>query len=468
MKSLSIQGFTYGDKRIDNRAIDFFNKMRENGTIVIRRLSEICTKAQGFHRLLENEKFTVEKMIEDTAFQAIQATYGSDHLLAVHDTTEVMFEAETTKHRRNGLGPLSKSFCRGFFVHPVILVDANDMTIQGISDIKIWVRPEPETPRLKDKNGKSIPNKEYTKLPIEEKESYRWIEVAENTKRRFPDIKTITFISDRESDIYEEWDRIPDLRTHLIIRASSNRKLLNDEKLFSKLASLPIRCTYDLELCAIFGKRSARRAKIEVSYTTVEIKKPKDCNDKNAKETVILNAIQVKEITEGVLENDRILWRILTTHEISTNEDVLKIIFWYKNRWIIEQLFRNYKKQGMNIEASQIRDVEKLEKIVIAALITSVKSMQLVEARDGENNRTVLDVFGREDIPVLEKLIPTLEGRTEKQKNPHPPRSLAWSSWIIGRLGGWKGYKSEKPPGPITMTRGLERFYSIKIGYMLN
>ena len=60
-----------------------------------------------------------------------------------------------------------------------------------------------------------------------------------------------------------------------------------------------------------------------------------------------------------------------------------------------------------------------------------------------------------------------MEGKTEKQKNPHPPQTLSWASWVIARLGGWKGYASESPPGPITMLRGLTKFEAQFQGWLL-
>ncbi len=44
-------------------------------------------------------------------------------------------------------------------------------------------------------------------------------------------------------------------------------------------------------------------------------------------------------------------------------------------------------------------------------------------------------------------------------------RSLARAGWVIARLGGWNC--CGKPPGPITMRRGLERFHAIDRGHSL-
>ncbi len=67
----------------------------------------------------------------------------------------------------------------------------------------------------------------------------------------------------------------------------------------------------------------------------------------------------------------------------------------------------------------------------------------------------------------MQEILPKLEGKTRKQKNLHPHDCLSWAAWIIARLGGWKGYKSESPLGPITMFRGLKKFQDLLEGYNL-
>ena len=135
---------------------------------------------------------------------------------------------------------------------------------------------------------------------------------------------------------------------------------------------------------------------------------------------------------------------------------------------MIEQLFRTLKTQGINIEGSQLESSKSLIKLSIAGIITAVKTMQLVQARDGRNDRKINDVFQNEDFEVLKNLNKKWEGKTEKQKNPHKEISLAWGCWIIARLGGWMGYSCERPPGPITMKRGLDHFQKIKIEWRLS
>jgi hypothetical protein len=93
-----------------------------------------------------------------------------------------------------------------------------------------------------------------------------------------------------------------------------------------------------------------------------------------------------------------------------------------------------------------------------------VRTIQLVDARDG-SARPATDVADEAQIAAAEVIGPTLEGKTARQKNPHPPGSLAWLSWIVARLGGWNCYY--KPPGPKTMRNGWNRLAAMADGFAL-
>jgi hypothetical protein len=159
---------------------------------------------------------------------------------------------------------------------------------------------------------------------------------------------------------------------------------------------------------------------------------------------------------------------LLTTHTVETVAQALTVIGWYRQRWHIEQLFRTSKSHGLDIEDSVIEDGAALEKLAVIALISAAKTMQLVLARAAPNHDQPAEhVFDERQIEVIEALQARLQGRTSKQRNPYPPKSLAWAAWTIARLGGWSGYESERSTGPITMRNGLERFNAIAQGYFL-
>src|SRR6266545_4837987 len=265
----------------------------------------------------------------------------------------------------------------------------------------------------------------------------------------------VTVIGDRESDIYEEFDRIPDARTHLLTRACRDRALVGGGRLFGITESWPVRHRFKLEVRAQPG-RPARTARVALRFGEVTIKRPGNCSDPAASPQLVLRLVEVRELDPAV--EAPIHWRLLTTHEVTTVAQALQIVGWYRGRWHVEQLFRTSKSQGLDIESSQVEAAEALFKLAAIAMIAATKIMQLVLARDGTVDRPATDVVAAEQLPMLEALNASLEGKTAKQKNPHPQQSIGWLAWIIARLGGWTGYASERPPGPITMRRGWHRF----------
>jgi hypothetical protein len=158
-------------------------------------------------------------------------------------------------------------------------------------------------------------------------------------------------------------------------------------------------------------------------------------------------------------------WRLLTTHRVADAADARRIISFYRRRWIIEELFRTLKTKGFDVEALRLADGGPFEKLVAASLVAAVTVLQLVHERDGAARRPIEDAFDAGDRPALEAVSASLEGRTARQKNPHPPCSLAFAAWVLARLGGWTGYYGK--PGPVVMLHGLVQFHAIKHGWTL-
>ncbi len=162
-------------------------------------------------------------------------------------------------------------------------------------------------------------------------------------------------------------------------------------------------------------------------------------------------------------------WRLLTTHPVQTVAEARQIVGWYRVRWCIERVFRSMKAHTLRIEDSQVEDARGFAKLAIIALIAAVRAMQPVMARDGATGPAITDAVAPADMPALEWLSASLEGRTEKPKNPTPRRVSPWFVWIVARLGGWSGYTSKgyKPAGPKTTHHGLLRLEGILAGWAL-
>jgi hypothetical protein len=155
--------------------------------------------------------------------------------------------------------------------------------------------------------------------------------------------------------------------------------------------------------------------------------------DRSLPKTVRRTLIDVREI-DPPADVEAIDWQLLTTHEVATTDKAWLVIGWYQLRWCIEQLFRIMKSQGLQLEDSQMDPAERLTKLTAAAVKAACITLQLVQERDGTHGLPAELVFSEAETDTIEALIPTLEGKTERQKNPHPPRGLARASWVIARL----------------------------------
>ncbi len=441
----------FGDFRLKKTAQVLYDRMTSMRDVCLRKLGMNRAGAVRFGRFLANPKVTTEELIKGICAPT-RARIAGRHVLAIQDTSEFNYQAHAD--RVSGLGTVGNGSDVGLFVHPLLVVDADDRTCLGLAGLHLWMR-----------NKKA--NANYRKQPIEDKESYRWLSTVEAAKPCLSEAGMVTVVADRESDIYEMWARIPDAKTHLLVRACRDRAIETEHgSLYEWLSTQPVKGIYPVYLPAVPGKRTAHTAWLDVRYGRIKIKRPKQCSNPNAPESIEVTALEVREQASSVVgQEEPVHWRLLTTHTIHTSDDAERITGWYCQRWHIEQTFRTVKTQGLDVESSQIETGAALMKLACLALDVAVHSMQLILARDGQNERPASDVFTEKDMGVLNHLQDTLEGKTVKQKNPHLPYSLAWAAWIIGRLGGWSGYAREHKPGPVTMHDGLVKFKLIAAGW---
>lgn len=445
----------FGDRRLNRAGAALHACMVQKQTVCLRRLGGDRAGEMRFGRFIHNPRVSVAGLVAGVC-QEVGARARGRHVLAIEDSSELNYQAHAGRVR--ALGTVGNGVDAGLFLHPVLVVDAEERACLGLAHVQVWRRFRAKA-------------KHYRALPIEQKESGRWLAAAQAAGARLQEAAKVTVVADREADIYEMWARLPDARTELLIRACRDRRLVTETgaRLFAWLSALPVRASYHLALPAVAGQRAAHVALLHVRFSPVTIRRPLHGSDPDAPDTLSVWAIDVREDpTTAVGEEAAIHWRLLTTHPVRSVAMAQQCIDWYSQRWHIEQLFRTLKRQGLDLESSLIEDGPALERLAVLAVAAATRTMQLTLARDGQTRRPAQDAFSTEEIGLLHHLQPTLEGQTAKQKNPHPPPSLAWAAWIIARLGGWKGYASERKPGPITFLHGQQAFERIHQGWRLS
>lgn len=394
----------------------------------------------AFWRFVNNPRVTTDKLIEGWSLQTRTAVSGR-HVLAIQDTSEIKFQ--TRPGCRRGLGKVGKGNARGVLLHAMMAVDADSGVCLGLTGGNVWTR----------KGKAKIPHEQRA---LADKESARWVTAAEQGRDVLADARMITVINDREGDFFAHWALTPAENVHLLSRAMHDHALVEGGTLYQAVERARFCDKAVIDLPQRVDRRG-RQAHLSMRFGSVVLKRPQRPGVKDLAKGIQLSFVEVVELhpPKGA---EPIHWLLLTTHPIATAADAWRIVSWYKQRWIIEQLFRSLKSQGLRIEDSQIESAAGLIKLVAIATRVASIVIQLVQARNGGEELPAEFVFTPEEIETLRAINKNMKGRTELQKNHHRPDTLAWAAWIIAKLGGWTGYASHRPPGPITFHMGMTQF----------
>jgi hypothetical protein len=437
----------FGDARRAAVGTQLLDRVTATGSLVIRKLGETRAGELAIHRFLAAPSVNCGEMLETLAGRTIAAAAGR-RIVVAQDTTEINFAGREANRR--GLGPAGDGVSAGFFIHPLVAIDSETEAVLGLLDAHIWTR------------GDKAKTAQHRQRAIEDKESIRWLRGAERAAELLTDAASVVVVGDRENDIYSCFARRPE-GVDLIVRAAQDRTLAEDASLFAIAAAWP-------ELTQMLVKVAPRRvgdpgriATVALRAGPVTLKRPRHGFAKTDPETVSMTLVEAREINPPANE-EPLRWRLLTTIEVADAAGACEIVRLYRLRWRIEEVFRALKSDGMRLEETQVHAAERLFKLAAIGLAAACRTIQLVDARDG-SPRPATDVIDPTVLPAAEAIGPTLEGKTQRQKNPHPQHTLAWLSWIIARLGGWNCYY--KPPGPKTMRAGWARFATMAAGFAI-
>jgi hypothetical protein len=396
----------------------------------VRRLGGDRAGEMRLTRFLRNDAVTPQEMLAQAAARTAQRCVGR-HVVAIQDTTVL---------RSAGGG--------GSYLHAVVALDAEDGAILGLIDGQILERSA----------GRRAQRRQ---VGIEDKESFRWLEGADQAASVCAGAASVTVVADRESDIFELFALHRD-GPALLVRAAHDRSLADGGALFGAIDAAPAAGRAQLQLAAGPG-RKARTASLEARFMAVRLARPRNGRRSDLPQGVAVHLVDIRERNAPPGEA-AVHWRLLTTHAVTSADQAWAVADLYRRRWAIEQLFRTMKTQGFDIEGLRIRESAPRNRLATAALIAAVAIQQLVHAREGGPGplRPSSDAFEPQDQALLEACCARLEGRTERQKNPHPRGSLAYAAWVCARLGGWTGYYGK--PGPIVMLEGWLEFQAMKRG----
>lgn len=430
------------DKRIIDRTVKSIDTLVEHPCESIPAAFEDCGQTKAFYRLIKNDNFEASVLLECHRKRTIERIINEDTILQIQDTTELDF---TTHKKTKGLGPYGgNKNSRGLIMHSTLAVTPKGVTL-GIMQMNIWARDI-------EKRGES---KKSRKRPIEEKESYKWLQSMDSSKG-IPENVTVINVSDRDSDFCEYFCKGIKENKKFLVRASHDRKIKDeDEKLYSKVESMEEKGQIIVNIPRdTRNNLSPRTAILSVRYMVMEIVLPPYLKKTYADmPTIKINFVIVKEIDppQGI---EPIEWRLSTNLEVETLEDAALMVKYYVQRWKIER-FHYILKSGCNVQSLQMEDAEHLIKtIAIYSIVAWILLWLVYESRERGDESCEI-IFSEKEWKILSCI-------GKKKTTPQEePLTLKESVLYIAKLGGFLGRKHDGEPGVKVIWKGLMKFYTI-------
>lgn len=438
------------DKRLKARlfgiARDFF---AQPGEPIPQALEGSQAKTKGAYRFFTNKRVTMDKVLRAHTESTVERIKSHSLVFSVQDTTVLNY----TSHHTEGLGPIGtkKAPSTGLIVHDTMAFSAQGTPL-GLLDVQCWARDPKQA-------GKKYRRKE---LPIEEKESNKWLKsyrAAAEVQALCPD-STLVSMGDREADIYELFDEAAQTPggPKLLIRAerSRNRRVKGAEQdatqyLWERMSHEPVAGHVMIRVPKRHG-RPSRDARLEIRFACLELMAPRG----KGPGSLALWSVYASEVDYGAEVSEPLEWMLLTNIATSTFEQATERLEWYAGRWNIE-VYHRILKSGCRIEDRFLQMGERLETCLAIDMVVAWRIHWLTH-HGRETPDLPCDVF------LTEEQWKVLWVHRENKPPPGDPPPLSWCVGAIGRLGGFLGRKGDGHPGPTVIWRGLLRLHYLTIG----
>jgi len=437
-----------GDKRLNQRAKKLLFSLGAHPTLSIPASCNGWAETKAAYRFFDNALVNEEKIFECHRQSTLERIKHSPVVLLIQDTTAFNFSGQQS---REGVGPIQRDSSRGLFLHPTLAVIPEKQCL-GVVSYYQWFQEELA--------HKSSSERSYInhRRPINEKESYRWLESYRNANciaQNSPDTKIVS-VADREGDIYEIYDEAQNhtASAHWLIRARYNRSVKVDKgstsssKLKENVKENGSIGIVEFEIAST-SSRKKRLIKQEI-YIKEVVLLPSARKKKAGALPVKTKVIIASEINPPANEKP-IEWILLTSVAVNNLEDATKIIQWYVCRWQIEIYFKILK-SGCKIEKLQLTNEKRFNACLALYLIVAWRIL-------------FITMLGREYPNVdCDCVFDSIEWQTayiiaNKKKPPGKPPGLNEMIKIIAKLGGFLGRKNDGDPGSTVIWRGLRSLH---------
>jgi hypothetical protein len=351
---------------------------------------------------------------------------------------------------KNKDGRLRMHTVCGLLMHSSLAVTTEGLPL-GLAAIKFWTRQKFKgTAALKKKINP-------TRVPIEHKESIRWLENMRQSTARFGDPARCIHIGDRESDIYELYCTAEEIGTHFLVRSCVDR-LAGDggHTIADEMADTAIAGQHQVEVCDASGRTET--ASVELRYRSIHVLPP--IGKQKRYPALTLTVLYVQERDEPT-DRPRIDWKLITDLPVASVKAAVEKLRWYSLRWKIE-MFHKVLKSGCRAEEARLRTVERLGKLIAVFCILSWRVFWTTMINPSIPNAKPDLALTKMEAMLLDRLVPDKDRRLPREKTL--PNYLI----KIARLGGYLARASDPPRGNTVMWRGLSRLTDIKLGAMLN
>lgn len=456
------------DERLDNRLREVLSQLGEHPAASIPAACGGHAEMTAAYRFFDNEKATFACILAPHADATRRRVAQQAVVVVAQDTTET--DLTRPDQQVAGAGPLDGGARWGAFLHPLHAFTP-DGTPLGTLHAEAWVREgEPHCA--------SMSRAQRAAVPIEEKESHRWVRMirrAAEEASRCPSTQVIC-VADSEADIYEvlvEGTTEP-RRVDWIVRACQDRVLVcedgeptAEECLRERVLAQPVLFTHTIHVrgrkakvaCETRGRRQpreSRKAQVEVRAAHVMLRAPRRPDRRLPPVTV--NAVLVREVNPPKSE-EPVEWLLLTSLPVDNVEAARLVIQYYCVRWMIEVLFRVLK-SGCRVEERRFEHIDRMLPCLAVYLIVAWRTLYVTRLGRSCPDISCEAVFEPAEWKSVWKVVQ----RTAPPRNPPP---LGRMVRLVAQLGGYVDRKGSGPPGPQTVWIGLQRMHDFALCWQL-